>query len=113
MLKKPTAYTPDIISAACTAVEELFSVGYVYKKAGIVAIELLPEDQEQIDLLVVAEHKEKQRALMQEVDALNEKWGSGTVGFAAQGTLKQARSKRAKKTQAFTTKWNDLLIIKL
>lgn len=113
ILKKPTAYTPDIISAACTAVEELFSVGYVYKKAGIVAIELLSEDQEQIDLLMLAEHKEKQRALMQEVDALNEKWGSGTVGFAAQGTLKQERSKRAKKTQAFTTKWDDLLIIKL
>lgn len=113
VFQKPTSYTPDIITAACTAVEDMFDSDYVYKKAGIVAVELLPEDQDQIDLLIPEEHKEKQHALMQEIDALNEKWGTGTVGFAAQGVRQQWRAKRAKKTQRFTTKWDELLKIKL
>lgn len=123
-LLKPSSYTPDIIAAACNAVTEIFSAGYSYKKAGIVAIDLLPIDQEQIPAFVVnaadgttdtnpLEQREKQRALMQEIDALNHKWGSGTVGFAAQGTTKQWTSKRSMKSQGFTTKWDELLRIKL
>lgn len=112
-LIKPTSYTPDIITAACNAVEEIFYAGYSYKRAGIIATELQRDDQDQIHAFMSQEQNNKQRVLMQEVDALNHKWGTGTVGFAAQGTLKQWRSKRAKKTQSFTTKWDDLLIIKL
>ncbi|MGE0010578.1 MAG: Y-family DNA polymerase [Candidatus Babeliales bacterium] len=112
-LLKPTSYTPDIITAASSALEEIFYAGYSYKRAGIIATELLPEDQEQIHAFLSQEQQDKQRVIMQEIDLLNHKWGSGTVGFAAQGSTKEWCSKRAHKSPSFTTKWDELLIIKL
>lgn len=129
-LPKPTAYTPDIIAAACKALEAIFESGYSYKKAGIVAVDLVAQDQQQLPAFSLQQTSlfdavpevvqadpiqelTKQKLLMQEIDALNHKWGSGTVKFAAQGTERAWQSKKEKKSQAFTTKWDELLVIKV
>jgi len=46
------------------------------------------------------------------VDTINQRWGKGTLTFAASGFSRAWRMRQARKSPLFTTSWADLPIVK-
>ena len=46
------------------------------------------------------------------VDAINSRLGRGTIFFAAAGTAQKWRMKRAMLSSRYTTRWDELLVVK-
>ena len=57
--------------------------------------------------------REDQVRMMNAVDAINAKWGSSMVYYAAQGIEQKWRGQKARKSAAFTTQWDEILSIKI
>ncbi len=108
-LPNPTAHTPDLIRYAHRCLAKIFKPGFGYRKAGVIATGIMPQDAVQGDLFEKATPS-SETALMETVDAINQQWGRGTVFFAASGTrrswqMQQERSKR------YTTRWDEVLVV--
>jgi DNA polymerase V len=78
-LPEPTAYTPLLIKYAIAYLERIYRKGYRFIKAGVVLMDIIPEDQIQLNLFVPRRPIARDRALMKAVDTTNIKWGSSTI----------------------------------
>ncbi len=105
----PTAYTPTMIAAATSLVEQMYRSDFAYKKAGIMLVDLSPMDPAQLPLFIATDDVPKQTNAMHAVDAVNNKWGSHTVYFVASGVDQHWKSNRQLRSQRFTTQWDELL----
>lgn len=115
ILPFPTAFTPDIIAAAQSLTRSIYREGYSYKKCGVYLSHLSSRDVLQGDLFGAfsfALH-EKQRCLMEAVDAINLTWGKGTMYFGAQGVYHDKiptwKMKQRHLSRHPLTRWNELL----
>lgn len=108
-----SSYTPDIIRYAHRALEAIFQAGYYYKKAGIIILDLVPQDENQLSLIVKKPAYKKNDQFMKIFDSINEKWGRKTVRYLATGMKQQWIAKQMKKTSRYTTVWSELLTIKI
>jgi len=102
-----TNHTPTLIHFAAQGVKTLFELGYEYKKAGVIALDLCSTSSIQGSLFGKV-NDERDRALMKGMDAINRKWGRGTIGFAAAGTNQQWRMKSQARSPRYTTCWREL-----
>ncbi|WP_183706628.1 DUF4113 domain-containing protein, partial [Rhizobium sp. BK049] len=73
-----------------------------------VCLDLHPAERIQETLFHQADSMER-RQLMASLDALNQRFGRGTVSFAAGGTRKAWALRSDQRSQAYTTKWTELL----
>ncbi|MGB3516918.1 MAG: DUF4113 domain-containing protein [Elainellaceae cyanobacterium] len=114
----PTHNTLTIVRAALGATERLYRPGYSYHKAGVMLLDLSDGAIAQGSLFVDETKRERVGRLMEAVDALNRRFGAGTVHWAAEGLQQgwrmraewrwQSRSERA--SPRFTTRWDELLV---
>jgi DNA polymerase V len=112
-LPAANCYTPDFITAAKKAVEKIFKPNVIYRKAGVILTELIPQEFMQLNWYLPSADAQKQTATMETVDAANDAWGKDTVTFAAAGTEKPWKTKSEKKSANFTTSWHEILTIKV
>jgi DNA polymerase V len=89
----------------------------VYKKAGVILDGLETAGQQQLNLFATTNHGEVRAKLLADIDALNRRYGAGTVGFAAalaaQGSLRAPWLGKAEfRSAAYTTNWNELWAIR-
>jgi DNA polymerase V len=86
----------------------LFKPGYDYKKAGVILGEITPVGQYQADWLEPphATHT----PLMAALDALNQRFGRGTVKVSTQGAYRAWQMKQERKSPNYTTCWDDVPI---
>ena len=54
----------------------------------------------------------KQKKLMQSMDKIRTKYGKSSLKFAIQGDGEKWKLRQENLTQAYTTKWNELLEVK-
>lgn len=113
MLEIPTAYTPDLLAAAFHCLEKLFKKGTVYKKAGVILQDFYDADCIQTTVVRETPQLEKQAAIMQTLDTINNLLGKNTIFFASAGTERVWQAKTEKKSPAYTTSWHELLTIKI
>ena len=108
-----TSHTNELITWASRAVQFLFEAGTNYKKAGILAERLRPDNAIQGNLFVPGQGREKLQALMQACDELNRRMGSNTVYFASCGHVqKQAWARREQwASPRYTTRWEEILVV--
>lgn len=111
-LPQPTAYTPTLIQYAKLLLRKIFLPGFKYRKAGIFLEGLVPEGCFQLDLFVEKPH-EKQQALMKLIDRTNMDFGKKVIRLAAEGTSQPWKMKQLSKSPRFTTRWNELLSIRI
>jgi DNA polymerase V len=106
--------TPELINAAWKALSLCFSSGRNYKKCGIMAYGLQPEDVVQLSLFEEPEQHLKTRKLMAITDKINARFGNGTVGCAAAIVSKDNKWQRLEQFRSprYTTSWLELLRIK-
>ncbi len=82
-----------------------------YNKAGVMLADISSSRCEQTDWLTKGDG-ERQRVLMQTLDGLNKSYGSGSVFSAAQGIDRRWQMRRNFRTQAYTTRWSELPLVR-
>ncbi|MBB3967179.1 Y-family DNA polymerase [Rhizobium metallidurans] len=105
-----TADTSRLIRGALHGVRQVWREGYRYKKASVVCLDLHSAEQIQGTLFHQADAPER-RQLMASLDAINQRFGRGTVSFAASGTRKAWALRSDQRSAAYTTRWNELLAV--
>jgi DNA polymerase V len=110
VLPYPANDTPTLVKAALQATKQLFLPGYVYRKAGVLLLELSPSEIAQQNLFVDEALRENHRQLMAVVDSLNRQFGAGTVRYAAEGLQQDWGMKAEMRSQRYTTQWDELMV---
>ncbi len=105
-----TADTGRLTKAAMFGLDCIWRDGFLYKKAGIV-FPTLTKAREVQGSLFLRPDGDRSKRLMASLDALNRRYGRGTVAYGTAGTT-QAWSLRAEHLSArYTTRWGDLLAV--
>lgn len=104
-----TQDTVELIRYALQGIEQLFRHGSRYKKAGVILTELVPAPQIQTHLFDRRD-RERSRRLMAAIDAINTRWGSGTIGYAAVGLQPRWRMRCVRRSSRYTTRWDELVV---
>ncbi len=112
-LRRPTADTAALVTAAVRGLESIFKPGFKYAKAGVMLLDLQPEDlgQGELELDPVCNDRGQ---LMSAIDRLNDRYGRSTIAPASAGLPGKASAKRRfamrqdLKTPNYTTSWDDL-----
>ena len=107
----PTSDTSEIISASKRCLEAIFSKGQLYKKCGIVLLELTQEANLVPDLFLKASNP-KRKILMRAIDALNARFGKNKLFYGAMGTNPQWKMRSDKRSPHNTTNWENLPVVK-
>lgn len=105
-----TDSTLEMTSAAVGALREMFREGYGYKRAGVVALDIIPRSHVQTALFDAVD-RERHGRLMETLDAINERLGYDSVHMASQNTEGIAHL-RDHVSGSYTTDWSQLLTVK-
>jgi len=85
--------------------ERMFKPEYQYKKAGIMLSEISPVTHRQGDLL--EGEVSSNGKLMLALDALNQRFGRGTVKVSTQGAYQDWQMRQERKSPNYTTSWEE------
>jgi DNA polymerase V len=108
-MPEPTSSTPVLIKHALHCLKKIYRPAYEYKKAGVMLTEIVPETHRQRNLFVEEHHDTN---LMEALDRINRKWGRNYVQYACSGFKKTWTFKRVQLSQAYTTRWDQLPVVK-
>lgn len=105
-----TQSTQELIGYALRGLEQIFRPGYQYKKAGVMALDLVPSDQIQQNLLD-RQDRAKEERLMKAMDGINRNFGSGTLRYAVEGLEVHWWRRQEHLSPRFTTRWQDIPLV--
>ncbi len=109
----PTDSTLELAAAAAELLKTLFKEGYSYKKAGVVLYDLRDNDGVQSSMFDKID-RTKHKSLMTTLDTLNNHYGKESVKL---GSQKQSGAKELTNSdylsKRYTTKWSDILKVKI
>ena len=114
-LRRPTADTGALVSAAVAGMKAIFRQGYNYAKAGVMLLDLQPDTLSQGELDLQGDEGPDHSKLMSTLDQLNQRFGRGTVLMASAGLAGEQRAwvmKQDRRTPQYTTCWKDLAVVK-
>jgi DNA polymerase V len=114
-LRRPTADTAALVHAALTGLRTIYKSGFRFSKAGVMLLELQPDQLGQGELDLEAEDCADRGRLMGVLDALNQRYGRGTMLLASAGLDGQRRGwvmKQERRTPAYTTRWEDMPLVR-
>ena len=112
-LSHATANDNELIKAANFAIKKLFKPNQLYKKAGIMALDIYPEQHTQLHLFRQHKFTDKSATLMKTVDQINQKMRQKMVHIAACGTTTAFQQNQKSLSPRYTTRWEDILVIKI
>ncbi|MDQ1331121.1 MAG: polymerase, partial [Thermodesulfobacteriota bacterium] len=104
-----TIDTGELIRYAGGCLEEIYRRGCMFKRAGVMFRDLLPDTRIQMGLFDDINRKRSEK-LMKTLDAVNLKMGSGTLTYAATGLAgtNSWRTSFEKRSPFYTTDWNQI-----
>ncbi len=105
-----TDSTADLIQCALQGIRAICRDGYLYKKAGVILTGLVPASQTQADLFD-SKDRGRSKRLMSTLDAVNDRWGAGTLEYAASGLTKPWKTQIHRRSPAYTTDWDELPVV--
>jgi DNA polymerase V len=108
-LPYPTDDSLEVNRWASALCERMFKPGYQYKKAGIMLSEINPATHRQGDLLEV--DAPSNGKLMLALDALNQRYGRGTVKVSTQGAYSEWQMRQERKSPNYTTSWDEVPVV--
>ena len=107
----PTNSSIDIIKYAVIGLKAIFKEGYAYKKAGVIVMELTPENEKQMNLFTL-EHP-KHKLLMEAMDRLNNSIGQNKVRIACQDLKRTWKMKQERISARYTTRLDEVIVVKV
>ena len=111
-LPVPTNSTIELIHYASAALRAIYRKGYRYKKAGVIVMEIGPEDRIQGSLFDRVD-RAKHAAVMRKLDAINAKYGRDTIKVAAQGLGGKWKLRQERLSPCYTTRWGDIIKVRV
>ncbi|MDB5796691.1 MAG: Y-family polymerase, partial [Paucimonas sp.] len=114
-LRRPTADTACLVQAAVLGLRSIYQPGFELIKAGVMLLDLVPGSLYQGELDLEPETTGERSKLMATIDALNGKYGKGTVRLASSGNDDHTRlwgMRQERLTPGYTTAWADMPIAK-
>lgn len=111
----PTATNSSLwlVRHASEALRAIWRDGYAYKKAGVIVAGIVPENEVQLGLGASLPEMDKQKRLMQAMDAVRGRYGHGAISVATQGTTNRWKLRQENLSRRFTTCWDELLEVKI
>ncbi len=114
-LRRPTDDTLTLAKAAADGMRYMYAPGYRFIKAGVILVDLQPSSLQQRELDLgepeqACDQRDRSR-LMHAVDAINGRYGKGTVHSAATGAEGPQRAwgmKQERRTPQYTTRLEDV-----
>jgi DNA polymerase V len=103
----PTRDTARLTAAAARLVARLYRPGVIYRRVGVLLLELTPVARAQASLLEPPED-ERTVARWAVLDQINTRWGRGTLRLARDGFVQPWAMRREHCSPAYTTRWADL-----
>ena len=111
-LPVPTNATNELLKYAMKALRLAFKKGYKYQKAGVVVMDLVPEEVVQSSLFDKRNRKRDSK-LHHVIDSVNGYFGRDKIRFSVQGYSEKWRLKAEKLSRRFTTRIEDVLCVKI
>ncbi len=112
----PTNDTIAILRAAQTMLDGIFLAGRSYKKAGVLVSGIIPKTVCSTTLSLFAEAaavpNERDKKIMQLLDAINNRYGSGAVRLAAENS-ESWKPHQERLSARYTTRWDEILEVKV
>jgi DNA polymerase V len=105
----PTNSSIDLMKLAVSGLEKIYKEGYHYKKAGVIVLDLTPENTKQFALF--SSENDKHLTLMKTLDKLNKEIGQQKVKFASQDLGRTWKMNQEKLTPRYTTKLDEIISI--
>ena len=109
-LLEPTDSTIEIVRTAREALSEIYVRGVGYKKAGVIAMDIIPRAALHVSMFS-AEDNERHHRLMNAIDAINKSVGKSAVTVASVGNS-EIRTRSDYRSPRYTTSWNEIPVIK-
>ncbi len=111
-LQLPTATNnaAEIIGMALKGLDLIFKPGYNFKKAGVMLLELVPDEQVQLNFFEPT-NRSNDEAIMKVYDHINTKYGRDMVRYAVQGYNRKWKLKQQKLSPSYTTDIRQVLTI--
>lgn len=115
-LRRPTADTGQLVGAAVAGIRRIYEPGYQLIKAGVMLLDLQPDTVHQCELPLEEEigGRDKSR-LMSALDAINGRYGKGTLHVGATGIADSRRDwvmRQERRTPRYTTRWQEMPIVR-
>ncbi|MBR5585619.1 MAG: Y-family DNA polymerase [Alistipes sp.] len=110
-LIEPTDSTIDIVRIARAALSEVFVRGAGYKKAGVIASDIIPREGTIVSMFN-AEHNARHQRLMTAIDDINRHTGGSGIVIASEG-MSEIKANSRHRSPRYTTSWDELPTVKL
>ncbi len=111
-LPVPTNSSIELIHYAILAFRSIYKYGYRYKKAGVIVSGITADSSMQTSLFDDI-NREKHQGVMIALDKLNARFGRDVVRIAAQGTGRKWKLRQEQLSPCYTTRWNEMMTIKV
>lgn len=111
-LQTATNFTGEIIRHAIKGFDIIFKDGYNYLKCGVIALDIVPDNQVQSSLFDQCDRK-KNKTAMQAMDEVNQSLGKEIVRLSVQGFEKRYQLKTEYLSSHFTTDMKQILKVKI
>ncbi len=99
----------DLNICAQKGLKAIFKPGYHYKKAGVILMGIVPNEQTQLSLF--ASSNPKHKLIMHAMDRINQSLCQTKIMFAGQSLNRKWKMKQEKLSPRFTTKFQDIIKI--
>lgn len=103
----PTHSSNDLIQYAVLGLRTIFKEGYQYKKAGVIVLDLTPENEKQLSLF--SSENIKHQPLMKEIDRINQSLGQNKVKFACQDLGRTWKMRQERLSPRYTTQLREVI----
>ena len=112
ILDVPSNDSMEITKQALKALKNIYKKGFSYKKAGVIVGDIVPQNSQQLSLF---DNKDsfKIKNIMSAVDHINQKMGRNKIRLAVQGFDRKWRLKQEKLSPCYTTRFSDVLEVKV
>lgn len=110
-LPEATADTRVLVQWGIALLKRMYRPGFTYQKAGVMLSEIRPRTTRQGSLFV-DDQSEAAGKVMGVMDAINRRWGRGSLRIAAEGIEKPWQMKRGKLSPRYTTSWRELAVVR-
>ncbi|MDY7576735.1 DUF4113 domain-containing protein [Herbaspirillum sp. RTI4] len=104
-LTVPTAHTMVLQGWAVAGLAAIYQSGFHYKKAGVILSDIGDASLYQGDLFAAAP---KNPALMTTLDAINTRYGKGTLKLSQDSSRPSWKMRQERKSPEYTTNWDEL-----
>jgi DNA polymerase V len=111
ILPVATSLSHELIKPAMELVDKLYEKGLLYKKAGVLLSDLVPEDSVQGNLFE-PETDDTGRKLMDMVDNINFSQRDDVLKFASSGTKRNWKMRQELRSPRYSTRWEELCEVK-